>query len=344
MPPIKVLIVDDSVFIRKLLTEILQADPALQVVGAANDPIEAKEMMNALNPDVLTLDVEMPHMDGVSFLEKIMWLKPMPVVMISSKTTESADVTLRSLALGAVDFITKPSNFAFKEIENMADVIREKVKNAAKANLNIQRNKAPTRTVSPIKFKQDIIVAIGSSTGGVEALEAIFKNLPVTMPPILVTQHMPPHFTESLAKRLNALLPLTVVEAKDGERLQPNHVYIAPGGRHLVVKKTKHDTIAVLLDTEKVNSHRPSVDVMFQSVAETFGPKAIGIILTGMGTDGAMGLKAMRDKGAQTLGQNQATCVIYGMPKAAMAAGGVCQELPLNDLAPKIMKFCEAGS
>lgn len=344
MTPIKVLIVDDSVFIRKLLTEILQADPALQVVGAANDPIEAKEMMNTLNPDVLTLDVEMPHMDGVSFLEKIMRLKPLPVVMISSKTTESADVTLRSLALGAVDFITKPSNFAFKEIENMADMIREKVKNAAKANLNIQRTKAPARTVAPIAIKSDMIVAIGSSTGGVEALETILKNLPATMPPIVVTQHMPPYFTESLAKRLNALLPLTVVEAKDGDRLQAGYVYIAPGGRHLVVKGTKYNTLATLLDTEKVNSHRPSVDVMFQSVAEAFGSKAVGVILTGMGTDGAMGLKAMRDRGAQTLGQNQATCVIYGMPKAAMAAGGVCQELPLNDIAPKLMRYCESGS
>jgi two-component system chemotaxis response regulator CheB len=344
MTPIKVLIVDDSVFIRKLLTEILQADPALQVVGAANDPIEAKEMMNTLNPDVLTLDVEMPHMDGVSFLEKIMRLKPLPVVMISSKTTESADVTLRSLALGAVDFITKPSNFAFKEIENMADMIREKVKNAAKANLNIQRTKAPARTVAPIAIKSDMIVAIGSSTGGVEALETILKNLPATMPPIVVTQHMPPYFTESLAKRLNALLPLTVVEAKDGDRLQAGYVYIAPGGRHLVLKGTKYNTLATLLDTEKVNSHRPSVDVMFQSVAEAFGSKAVGVILTGMGTDGAMGLKAMRDRGAQTLGQNQATCVIYGMPKAAMAAGGVCQELPLNDIAPKLMRYCESGS
>ncbi len=344
MTPIKVLIVDDSVFIRKLLTEILQADPALQVVGAANDPIEAKEMMNTLNPDVLTLDVEMPHMDGVSFLEKIMRLKPLPVVMISSKTTESADVTLRSLALGAVDFITKPSNFAFKEIENMADMIREKVKNAAKANLNIQRTKAPARTVAPIAIKSDMIVAIGSSTGGVEALETILKNLPATMPPIVVTQHMPPYFTESLAKRLNALLPLTVVEAKDGDRLQAGYVYIAPGGRHLVLKGTKYNTLATLLDTEKVNSHRPSVDVMFQSVAEAFGSKAVGVILTGMGTDGAMGLKAMRDRGAQTLGQNQATCVIYGMPKAAMAAGGVCQELPLNDIGPKLMRYCESGS
>ena len=344
MTPIKVLIVDDSVFIRKLLTEILQADPALHVVGAANDPIEAKEMMNTLNPDVLTLDVEMPHMDGVSFLEKIMRLKPMPVVMISSKTTESADVTLRSLALGAVDFITKPSNYAFKEIEEMADVIREKVKNAARANIQIQRTKTKAGAVAPIKIKQNVVVAIGSSTGGVEALETIFKNLPATMPPILVTQHMPPHFTESLAKRLNALLPLTVVEAKDGDRLQPGYVYIAPGGRHLVVKKTKHDAIVSLLDTEKVNAHRPSVDVMFQSVADVFGSKALGIVLTGMGTDGAMGLKVMRDKGAHTLGQNQSSCVIYGMPKAAMAAGGVCQELALNDMAPKIMKYCEAAS
>jgi two-component system chemotaxis response regulator CheB len=344
MTPIKVLIVDDSVFIRKLLTEILQADPALHVVGAANDPIEAKEMMNTLNPDVLTLDVEMPHMDGVSFLEKIMRLKPMPVVMISSKTTESADVTLRSLALGAVDFITKPSNYAFKDIENMADLIREKVKNAAKANIHIQRTKAPTRTISPIRFKQDMIVAIGASTGGVEALETILKNLPATMPPILITQHMPPHFTQSLAKRLNALLPLTVIEAIDGDRLQNNHVYIAPGGRHLVVKKTKYDVIATLLNTDKVNGHRPSVDVMFNSVADVFGSKALGIILTGMGTDGAMGLKAMRDKGAHTLGQNQATCVIYGMPKAAVAAGGVCQELSLQDMPAKIMKYCEAAS
>jgi two-component system chemotaxis response regulator CheB len=268
----------------------------------------------------------------------------MPVVMISSKTTESADVTLRSLALGAVDFITKPSNYAFKEIEEMADVIREKVKNAARANIHIQRTKAPTRTISPIKIKQDIIVAIGASTGGVEALESILKSLPATMPPILITQHMPPHFTQSLAKRLNALLPLTVIEAIDGDRLQNNHVYIAPGGRHLVVKKTKYDVIATLLNTDKVNGHRPSVDVMFNSVADVFGSKALGIILTGMGTDGAMGLKAMRDKGAHTLGQNQSSCVIYGMPKAAMAAGGVCQELALNDMAPKIMKYCEAAS
>jgi two-component system chemotaxis response regulator CheB len=243
-----------------------------------------------------------------------------------------------------VDFITKPSNYAFKEIEEMADVIREKVKNAARANIQTQRSKPPARAVAPITIKQNMVVAIGSSTGGVEALETIFKHLPAIMPPILVTQHMPPYFTESLAKRLNALLPLNVVEAKDGERLQPGYVYIAPGGRHLIVKKTKYDAILSLLDTEKVNAHRPSVDVMFHSVADVFGSKALGVILTGMGTDGAMGLKVMRDKGAHTLGQNQSTCVIYGMPKAAVAAGAVCQELPLHALAPKIIKYCEAES
>ena len=343
MSQIKVLIVDDSVFVRKLLTEILDADPEIKVIGAANDPIVAKEMLKTMSPDVMTLDVEMPHLDGISFLEQLMRLKPMPVVMISTKTTKSADVTMRALALGAIDFIAKPSNYAFREIEAMADEIREKVKAAASANLQAKYTKTTQKIAStPITVKKDLLIAIGSSTGGVEALEVLLAGLPATMPPIVITQHMPPQFTSSLAKRLNSHLPLTVKEAIEGDKLKEGHVYIAPGGKHLIVKKTKTGFITALSDAEKVNAHRPSVDVLFNSVAESFGHNAVGVILTGMGSDGANGLKAMRDAGAHTIGQNQSTCVIYGMPKAAVAKGAVCQELPLSDIANKIIKYCEA--
>jgi two-component system chemotaxis response regulator CheB len=340
--PLRVLVVDDSALMRRMLTEILSSDPELEVIGTATDPLVAREKIKQLNPDVLTLDIEMPHMDGISFLEKIMVLRPMPVVMISSLTTEGADASLRALELGAVDVVAKPTSGQHR-FREQADEIIAKVKAAAGARLR-PRTGAPAATPRPANADYRAngrrLVAIGSSTGGVEALTEVLGHLPAGSPPILVAQHMPARFVPHFAARLNAICVIGVSEARDGERVQPGHAYIAPGGVHLELVREGPGYRCRLGHSERVSGHCPSVDVLFRSFAGQAGAAAVGVILTGMGADGAQGLLAMRQAGARTLGQDQGSSLIYGMPRVAYECGAVEMQLPLNRIADQILQLC----
>ncbi len=342
--PIRVLIIDDSAVIRQMLTSMLKDVPSIEVVGTAVDPFEAREKIKTLNPDVITLDIEMPKMDGITFLKKIMELRPMPVVMLSTLTQKGADVSLQALELGAVDYISKPTAHRPGEgILSLKDELITKIETASRANVSTSRTAALSALPANVSYAADSkdserLIAIGSSTGGVEALTAIFKTLPNTLPPIVIAQHMPAQFTESFAKRLNALSAVEVVHGKSGAILKPGHAYIAPGGKHFIVSKKSKTIVCRQHDEEAVTGHKPSVDVMFESVAKNIGVNAMGVILTGMGKDGALGLKAMRDAGAPTYGQNKASCVVYGMPKAAMDAEAVETEVHLNDISRTIIQ------
>ena len=338
--PIKVLVIDDSALIRRLLTDILSADPAIEVVGTAPDPIIARERIRTLQPDVLTLDIEMPKMDGLTFLERLMALKPMPVLVVSTLTQKNADAALRAMELGAVDYVPKPLADITAGMQNLGEELVAKVKAAARARPRA-RSAAPrpaTLTVDTRLSTVGRIVAIGASTGGVEALQLVLTQLPATAPAVLVTQHMPAGFTASFAKRLDAQCAVTVQEATDGRRVLPGHVYIAPGARHLELVRSGAHYECRLHDGPLVSGHRPSVDVLFHSVAAAAGRAAMGVILTGMGRDGAAGLLEMRRTGARTLGQTEASCVVYGMPKAAMQAGAVEAEHPLERIAAEIVR------
>jgi len=344
---IRVLIVDDSALMREMLTSILSSDPGIEVVGAANDPIQARTMIKELNPDVLTLDVEMPRMDGISFLEKIMRLRPMPVVMVSTLTQKHADITVRALEMGAVDVVGKPTIDMKTGMEERRDELIAKVRAAASVRIAAAgRGAAPPRpAAAPVKagpgFRTtDMVVAIGSSTGGVEALREVIGGLPPDSPPVVVTQHMPGGFTRSFADRLNTLSAVSVAEAGDGARILPGHVYIAPGDHHLQVVRSGGTYVCRLHDGAPVSGHRPSVDVLFDSLAAAAGSNGVGVILTGMGKDGAVGLKAMRDAGARTIGQDEDTSLVYGMPKAAFTLGGVERQLPLGRIAAAIIETC----
>jgi two-component system chemotaxis response regulator CheB len=329
---IKVLIVDDSALIRQLLTSALSSDPEIEVVGAAPDPLIARSMIKELNPDVLTLDVEMPNMDGISFLEKIMRLRPMPVVMVSTLTQKGAAITMQALEMGAVDFVPKPTLDIKHALEEIKQELISKVKMAS----------TPKRlTPGPGFNSTDIIVAIGSSTGGVEALKEVITVLPPDSPPILITQHMPPRFTGSFAARLDSLSAVAVSEAKDNVRVFPGHVYIAPGDYHLTLYRSGGHYYTRLNHDPPVSGHRPSVDVLFNSVAEHAGHNAIGVILTGMGKDGAAGLKKMLEAGAQTIGQDESTSLVYGMPKAAKLMGAVQAEVAIGQIAAEILNRCK---
>lgn len=342
--PARVLIVDDSALMRKLLTSILTSDPAITVVGTAPDPIVAREKIKALNPDVLTLDVEMPRMDGLAFLEKLMTLRPMPVVMVSSLTDKGAEVTMRALELGAVDVFCKPVDSAAGGLQAQAKTLIDKVKAAAQARVRPlgDRPKASQSrlAVTTLYRSSDRLVAIGSSTGGVEALREIVLALPADAPPLVVTQHIPPKFSASFAERLDGMAAVRVKEAADGERIVAGHVYIAPGDRHLAVRRSGAQLILHCHDGPLVSGHKPSVNVLFHSVAETCGAKAVGVILTGMGRDGAEGLLAMRKAGAATIGEDESSCVVYGMPKAAFEIGAVERQLPLSQIAEEILRQC----
>ncbi len=340
---IKVIIVDDSALIRELLTSILSADPEIKVVGAARDPLIAREMIKAHNPDVVTLDIEMPRMDGLAFLEKIMTLRPMPVVMISSLTQAGADATFRALEIGAVDFVAKPTMDLRSGVSELSDEIIRKVKAAARARVRGGRREPRPATAAnaPIGYRStEKIVAIGASTGGVEAIREVACALPADSPAILITQHMPEKFTTSFAQRLDTLTKTKVVEAQGGERVLPGHIYIAPGSRHLELARSGANFVTRLHDGPPVSGHRPSVDVLFHSVADVAGENSVGVILTGMGRDGADGLAAMRKAGARTIGQNEASCVVYGMPKAAYEVGAVEREYPLSEVAEALLSAC----
>jgi two-component system chemotaxis response regulator CheB len=345
--PIRVLIVDDSAFIRQVLTEMLSRDPEIEVVGTAPHPLIARERIKELNPDVMTLDVEMPHMDGITFLEKVMRLRPMPVVMVSSLTQEGADTTLRALELGAVDAIGKPTENLWDNMAGLGDQIVAKVKMAARARVRsaAQRLTAvprPVMTADPAPRRgptRRTIVAIGASTGGVNALPEVMRGLPDDLPPVVITQHMPPGFTRGFAERLGRISSLAIAEAEDGMRLANGHAYLAPGDRHLLLGRDPRGALVCRLSDEMpVSGHRPSVDMMFRSVAKVAGASAIGVIMTGMGRDGADGLKEMHDLGAHTIAQDESTCIVHGMPKAATMLGAVDRQTPLTGIAGAIVE------
>ncbi len=336
--PVRVVVVDDSASMRAALSRILASDPDIQVVGQAPEPHAARAMIKDLNPDVITLDVEMPGMDGLSFLEKIMRLRPMPVVMCSTLTARGTEVTIEALRLGAVDCIAKPSGDPL-EITRDAALLRSTVKAAARSRVRPTADAPPTQRVTGDGRYRDVVIAIGSSTGGVEALFSLIGALPPDCPPVLVVQHMPAAFTGGFAARLDALAAVRVVEAKDGEPVVPGTVYIAPGGdRHMELRSGTPPRIR-LRTGELVSGHRPSVDVLFRSVAVR-GADAVGVILTGMGSDGAEGLLAMRRAGARTLGQTAETCVVYGMPRAAFEMGAVERQVNLSAMPEAILAAC----
>lgn len=339
---IKVLIVDDSALMRALLTEIISGAPDLEVVGSAPDPIAAREMIKALNPDVLTLDVEMPRMDGLDFLDRLMRLRPMPVIMISSFTAAGSEVTLKALELGAVDYLAKPRAENISMLQDYAEDIRDKIRAASGARVkSAARVAAPAATAAPVQARgtfssrllADKIVAIGASTGGTEAIKDVLCGLPEEMPPILMVQHMPETFTASFAKRLDTVSRLKVIEVQGGERLQPGTAYLAPGHSHMRVRKSGGGYVLDLSQDEPVNRHRPAADVLFWSVAEQVRQNAVGVILTGMGKDGAQGLLAMRQAGSWNIGQDQASCVVYGMPREAAEVGALDEVASLGDIA-----------
>lgn len=345
MKPIRVLIVDDSATIRRLLTAVLTADPEIEVVGAAPEPAVARQMIKDLNPDVITLDVEMPHMNGLEFLEKIMRLRPQPVVMVSTLTQKGAEVTLAALELGAVDYYAKPTENVMALIEAGASELIEKVKSAAHAHVRPLRRRPadakPTDKAGEKPFDPgNNVVAIGSSTGGVEALIEVLSHFPENCPPTVITQHMPPHFTTSFAQRLNRLCRPKVTEAVDGATLSVGQIYLAPGGaQHLEVSGVGVFRCR-LVESGPVNGHRPSVDVLFRSVAQHVRERAIGVQLTGMGRDGAAGLLEMRNAGAATVGQDEASSVVYGMPRVAYEIGAVQTQLPLEKIGQEVLRLC----
>jgi two-component system chemotaxis response regulator CheB len=331
---------------REMISGMLSSDPEIEVVGAVPDPIIAREKIKQLNPDVLTLDIEMPRMDGITFLEKLMALRPMPVVMISSLTQEGADATLRALEIGAVDFIAKPAiNLQSGLLAKQSEIIA-KVKMAARAH--VQKWAPQPADIAVLKrppgySSTEKVILIGASTGGVEALHHLILQMPPDSPAILITQHMPEQFTASFARRLNNVASIRVSEARDGERALPGHAYIAPGDRHLRLSRSGANYTCSVKGTDRVSGHCPSVDVLFHSAAESAGKNAIGVILTGMGKDGADGLLAMRRSGARTLGQDEPSCVVYGMPKVAHEIGASEAEIPLARIAQEILNLTADG-
>jgi two-component system, chemotaxis family, protein-glutamate methylesterase/glutaminase len=349
---IRVLCVDDSALIRSLMTEIINSQPDMTVVATAPDPLVARELIKQHNPDVLTLDVEMPRMDGLDFLEKLMRLRPMPVVMVSSLTERGSEITLRALELGAVDFVTKPKVGIRDGMLDYAEKLADKVRAAARARV---RQAAPAQHAAagaaggaaapaahapmfnnPLVSTEKLII-IGASTGGTEAIREVLVPLPPDAPAVLIAQHMPPGFTKSFAQRLNGLCRISVKEAEHGERVLPGHAYIAPGHAHLLLARSGANYIAHLSDDPPVNRHRPSVDVLFRSAAQHAGKNAVGVILTGMGKDGAAGLLDMRNSGAYTLAQDEASCVVFGMPREAIAMGGADEVAPLSEMSRRVM-------
>ena len=342
---IKVLVIDDSALIRSILKEIINEQTDMMVVGAAPDPLVAREMIRSLNPDVLTLDIEMPNMNGLSFLKRLMRVRPMPVVMLSSHTQEGSDIAFRALAMGAVDFVGKPVAGETTD-DDYAQLIVEKIRGAYAARDKIEPldiNRAvDADEVLPMlgsaATTQSRVIVIGASTGGAEALKDILVTVPEDCPPILIAQHMPGTFTKLFAKRLDGLCKITVKEAEDHEPVLPGHAYVAPGGFHLRLERFGTRGYGIKIGSDAaVNLHRPSVDVLFNSAAESAGADAIGVILTGMGKDGAQGLLAMRKAGAFTLAQDEASCIVFGMPKEAIDIGAAEMVAPLNMIARRIM-------
>lgn len=359
MSKIKVLIIDDSALIRQMLTKILNSAHDIEVVGTAADPFIAREKIKRLNPDVLTLDVEMPRMDGLAFLNNLMRLRPMPVVMVSALTQKGADTTLQALESGAVDFISKPQLDIAQTFDTYSEEIISKIRAAAHARLHPtadKKEKAKILKVAP-KYSADVIlsntqkvkhhfkttdkiIAIGASTGGTEAIKILLTKLPADAPGIVISQHIPATFSRSFAMRMNQISAMTVNEAADGKIILPGYVYIAPGSHHLLVERDGSRYVCRLHEGNPVNRHRPSVDVLFRSVAQNVGPNAIGVILTGMGDDGARGIKEMHEAGAITIAQDEHTSVVWGMPGEAVKHGGIDYVLPLYEITDKLLLLC----
>ncbi len=352
MARIRVVVVDDSALVRSLLTEIINRQPDMSCVGAAADPLMAREMIRELNPDVITLDVEMPRMDGLEFLSRLMRLRPMPVVMVSTLTEQGADITLRALEMGAVDFVAKPRIGVSSGLNELASDIVDKIRVAAGAHVRRLSAAPPSATAGardagasgeapraplPRMSSTEKVICIGSSTGGTEAIREVLVPMPPDAPAIVITQHMPPGFTTSFAARLDGLCRIRVQEASDGQRILPGHAYIAPGGRHLRIDRSGSNYVAVIEDTEPVNRHRPSVEVLFRSAARVLGPNAIGIMLTGMGADGAQAMREMKDAGSYNYVQDEASCVVFGMPRVAIQHGAAHEVLPLRQIAPAVL-------
>ncbi len=353
MSKIKVLIVDDSALVRKLLFNILDGDPSIEVVGTAPDPYIAIKKIKALNPDVLTLDIEMPRMDGLTFLSKLMKVHPMPVIMFSTLTEAGGQATMKALSLGAIDYIAKPKVRQSEEINLLGEELVSKVKTAAQAK--VKKAVTPKLEVPP-KLGMDAIISanktkpvvegekvlvIGASTGGTVAIEQVLNRFTVDVPPILIVQHMPPVFTKSFADRVNSLSAINVREAQDNDRLMRGVALVAPGGKHMIVNHDRNGYYVSIKDGPPVNRHKPSVDVLFRSAANSLGANAIGVILTGMGDDGARGMKEMSDAGAYTIAQNEDTCVVFGMPKVAIEMGGVSKVVPLGSIAARVMELAK---
>jgi two-component system chemotaxis response regulator CheB len=373
MAKTRVVVVDDSALVRSLLTEIINRQPDMECVGAAADPLVAREMIRNLNPDVITLDVEMPRMDGLDFLSRLMRLRPMPVVMVSTLTERGAEVTLRALELGALDFVAKPKIGITDGLKQLAEDITEKIRTASKAHIRrvvVQPVAALPQTTSALgsaaaalhaetarsapprpaaaperpapssigRLSTEKIIFIGASTGGTEATKDVLIHLPADCPAVMITQHMPPGFTKSYAARLDSLCRIRVAEARDGERVLPGHAYIAPGGFHLSVERSGANYIARVTDGDPVNRHKPSVEVLFNSAARVVGPNALAVMLTGMGADGAKAMRVMRDAGSFNIAQDEASCVVFGMPKEAIAHGAAHEVLSLNRIAPRLIE------
>jgi two-component system chemotaxis response regulator CheB len=352
MPAVKVLIVDDSAVVRQVLTATLGEDPGIEVIGAASDPVFAMERMRVRWPDVIVLDVEMPRMDGITFLKKLMAEHPTPVVICSTLTEKGAATTMQALAAGAVSIVTKPTLGLKQFLHDSSNDLISAVKAAARANMRRLRPAGDLQHVAPkltadavlpaahhaMVETTDRVVAIGTSTGGTQALEAVLTALPRVCPGIVIVQHMPEKFTEAFANRLNSLCKLEVREAKGGDRVMPGRALIAPGGRHMLLKRSGAQYHVDIVDGPPVSRHRPSVDVLFRSVSKCAGKNALGIIMTGMGDDGARGLKELHDTGARTLAQDEESCVVYGMPKEAVKLGAVDRVIPLNDIHTEILR------
>ncbi|MFC5300797.1 protein-glutamate methylesterase/protein-glutamine glutaminase [Azospira restricta] len=339
--PIRVMVVDDSAVVRQVVTELLSRAPGIEVVGAAADPLFALDRMNKAWPDVITLDVEMPRMDGITFLKKIMAERPTPVVVCSTLTGKGSETAMQALAAGAVSIITKPTLGLKSFLHDAADDLVAAVRGAARANLRALGRSGALSAARPLAAAAepaagamaettDRLIAIGTSTGGTQALEAVLGRLPRTTPGIVVVQHMPEKFTALFAQRLDQLCAVEVLEAADGQRVLPGRVLIAPGGRHMAVRRSGAHYIVDVRDGPPVNRHKPSVDVLFRSVARAAGRNALGVIMTGMGDDGARGLKEMRDAGARTVAQDEASCVVFGMPKEAIRLDAAERILPLE--------------
>lgn len=347
----KVLVIDDSALIRSLLTEIINQEKDMEVIGTAPDPLIARELIKQLNPDVLTLDVEMPKMDGLDFLEKLMRLRPMPVLMVSTLTEKGSEITMRALELGATDFVTKPKTSISQGIREYAELITDKIRVASKAKVSSLQNiaKSSNQSVQTSMLRNPLIsseklLIIGASTGGTEAIKSFLLQMPSDCPGILITQHMPAGFTRSFANRLDSLCKISIKEAVDGERVLPGHAYIAPGDKHLLLGRSGANYVTKLSDAEPVNRHKPSVDVLFDSAAMHAGKNAVGVILTGMGKDGAAGMARMRSAGAFNFAQNEESCVVYGMPREAVAQGGVHEVGHLKDLPKMVLNHLTSNS